>query len=311
MKLKYYDWCVFGFLAVAAFSGGFTVALLAAIAGLLYLIVRRYFSVSKTTGIAITPSALAESPPEMIEFFVHDSDKHDVVDRDTIELDVDINRRPAPGHFLLVTRFDRYRGKYEYEYKIDGTSVSLRVLNSYDDPSPANLEEEWKVRDGVVLESELRARDEAMKFKLGSMKFKLGSSILKSIDEDIASLKSQTEWQELTSWAFNGFKYFLLNRSLPALDARRYLRGELERLKLGIARATQEFAAYGVEPDPNPESIDGWRWIEGKKPEDAKIAEVVQPFWDKVKTGTFGITAEETGRDGRQLIVHLQKMLGE
>jgi hypothetical protein len=37
----------------------------------------------------------------------------------------------------------------------------------------------------------------------------------------------------------------------------------------------------------------------------------VQPFWEKVQTGAFGITAEETGRDGRQLIVDLQKLLGE
>ena len=293
MKLKYYDWFVFSFLAVLAVSvGSAIVALLAVIAALLYLIVRRYFSGSKTAGIAI-------SSPKDNEFVVSDSDKDGVVDRATIELDVDMNYRPAPGHFRLDTQFDLYRGKDEYEYKIDGTSVSLRVLNSRHEPSPDNLEEEWEVRDGVVLESDLRARDEAKKFKMGS------------IDEKIVGLKSATEWQELTSWGFNGFKYFLLKRRLPDPDARRYVRGELERLKLGIARATQEFATYGVEPDPNPESIDGWRWIEGKKPEDAKVAQVVQPFWDKVKTGAFGITSEETGRFGRQLIGDLQKMLGE
>jgi hypothetical protein len=289
MKLKFYDWFVFGLLAVAAFNGGSTVALLAVIAGLLYLIVRRYFSASKTAGIA-------RSRPEDNEFVVSNSEKDGVVDRATIELDVDMNYRPAPGHFRLDTRFDLYRGKDEYEYKIDGTSVSLRALNSRHEPDPDNLEEEWEVRDGVVLESDLRARDEAKKFKMGS------------IDEKIAGLKSATEWQELTSWAFNGFKYFLLSRRLPASDARRYLRGELERLKLGIARATQEFAAYGVEPDPNPESIDGWRWIGGKKPEDAKDN---TPFWDKVKSGALGITPEETGRFGREQIVELQKLLGE
>ena len=197
MKIKFYDWFVFAFLAVLAVSvGSAVVALLAVIAGLLYLVVRRYFSISKT-GIAI-------SRPEDNEFVVSDSDKDGVVDRATIELDVDINYRPAPGHFRLDTRFDLYRGKDEYEYKIDGTSVSLRVLNSRHEPSPDNPEEEWEVRDGVVLESDLRARDEAKKFKMGS------------IDEKIAGLKSATEWQELTSWAFNGFKYFLLSRRLPA-----------------------------------------------------------------------------------------------
>jgi hypothetical protein len=289
MKLEFYDWFVFGVLAVVAFNGGSTIALLAVIAGLLYLIVRRYFSGSKSAGIAI-------SHPEVTEFVVSDSHKDGIVDRETIELDVDINYRPAPGHFRLDTRFDVYGGKHEYEYKIDATSVSIRIVNSCHDPSPENLEDEWDVRDGVVLESDLRARNEAKKFKLGS------------IDEEIAALRSGTEWQELTSWAFNGFKYFLLNRSLPATDARRYLRQELERLKLGNARATQELAAYGIESDPSPESIDGWRWIGGKKPEDTTVT---RPFWDRVKSGALGITSEETGRYGRQLIVDLQKMLGE
>jgi hypothetical protein len=74
------------------------------------------------------------------------------------------------------------------------------------------------------------------------------------------------------------------------------------------AKATQEFAAYGIEPDPNPESIDGWKWIGGKKPEDAKDN---TPFWDRIKTGALGITQEETGRFGRKLILDLQKLLGE
>lgn len=289
MKLKVYDWLVFGLLAVAAVSGGSTVALLAVIAGLLYLIVRRYFSVSMTTGIAMRH-------PEDNEFVVRDSEKDGVVDRSIVEVDVDFRRRPAPGHFHVYSRFDLHSGNFEYEYKIEGTSVSIRLLNSRDDPSPDDLEEKWKVRDGVVLELDLRNRFEAKKFKWGS------------VEQDIADLKAQTEWQELKSWSFNGFKYFVLSRSLPVPDARRYLRQELERLKLGIARATQEYAAYGLEPDPDPESITGWRSIPGAKAEDQKDTQL---FWDRVNSGAFGITADETGRDGRQLILDLQKLLGE
>jgi len=289
MKLKFYDWFVVGLLAVVAISGGSTVALLAVITGLLYLIARRYFADSKTRGIVI-------SQPEENEFVLRDSNKDGVVDRAEIEMDVDINYRPAPGHFRLYSRFDLASGSSEYEYKVEGISVSVRLLNSFDEGESSNFEKEWEVRDGVVLESDLRTRFEAKKFKWGS------------IDEQIVEWKTRTEWAELKSLAFNGLKYFLLKRSLPVPEARRYLRHELERLKLGIARATQEYAAYGIEPDPDPESIDGWRWIGGKKPDDAKD---LQPFWDTVQSGAFGITAEETGRDGRQLILDLQKLLGE
>jgi len=287
MKLKFYDFFVFGVLSVVAVSGGAVVALLAVIAGLLYLLVRRYFSVFK--GITI-------STPRGTEFVVSSSNKGGFTDSAVIGLDVDFNDQPAPGHFRFDTQFDIYCASSEFEYKIDGTSVWIRLLSACNAPSPENPEDEWKVRDGVVLESDIRTRFERKKFKLGE------------IDEDIADLKSQTEWHELTSWGFNGFKYFILNRLLPAPDARRFLRQELERLKLGDARATHEYAAYGLEPDPDPESVTGWRWIGGKEPENAKDT---QPFWNMVQAGAFGITAGEVGRDGRKLISDLQKLLGE
>ena len=151
MKLKYYDWFVLAFLAAMAISGGSTVALLAVVVGLLYLIVRRYFSGSKTADITM-------SHPEEIEFVVRDSEKDGVVDRAIIELDVDIKYHPAPHHFSLYSRFDLYSGRSEYESKIDGTTVSIRLLNSRRDPAPEHRDEEWEVRDGVVLESDLRAR---------------------------------------------------------------------------------------------------------------------------------------------------------
>jgi hypothetical protein len=286
MKLKAYDWFVFGLLAVGAISGGSVVALLALGALGLYLIVRRYFHVSTTNGITITP-------PQDNEFIVSSPLKDGHAD---IELDVDINYRPAPRHFRFASRFYLESGKSEYEYRIEGTSVSVRLLNSFNCGESTKMEKEWEVRDGVVLESDLRARFEAKQFKL------------RPIDEDIEALKSQTQWWELTSGGFNGFKYFLLNRCLPVPDARRYLRQELERLKVGNARAIRELAGYGIEPDLNPESIDGWRYIGNKESENAKDT---QPFWKMVGSGALGITKVETGQYGRQLIRDLQKLLGE
>ena len=66
-------------------------------------------------------------------------------------------------------------------------------------------------------------------------------------DEIIARLKNQVEWQKLDSWGFRGFKFFLLSKKLPKRDARRFLRQELERLKVGTARFFQEAEKYGLE----------------------------------------------------------------
>jgi hypothetical protein len=286
MKLKFFDWVVFGALAAIAINSRPTVVLLAIITGLLYFIVRLYFSTSKRGVAALLP--------DNTEFIVHESDKHGVVDRSEVEVDVDINYLPAPHHFRLASRFDLGSSKSEYEYKIEGTSVYVRLLNDRNEGESSNFKEEWEVRDGVVLETDMRARFAAKEFKWGN------------IDEEIVALKKCTEWAELLSWSFNGLKYFLLKRNLPASDARRYLRQELERLKLGNSRAVQEFATYGIEPDPNPDSMNGWRVIEGIKPKDD-----IQPFWDMVKTGTLGVTPQEVGRDGQKLILDLQKLLGD
>src|SRR5271170_7334993 len=99
MKLRFYDWLVFSLLAVVAISGGSTVALLAVIAGLLYLIVRRYFYVPKVD--SIEAEGMTVRHPEDIEFVVRDSEKDDVVDRAVVELDVDFKHRPALGHFRM------------------------------------------------------------------------------------------------------------------------------------------------------------------------------------------------------------------
>jgi hypothetical protein len=289
MKLRFYDWIVFAVLVAVAVSHGTMIALLAAIVGLLYLIVRFYVSKSR-----VMPAATA-STEEDNEFVVSDSQKNGIVDAASITMDVDINYRPTPSHLRFGSRFDLEMWTGEYEYKIDGTSVSIRLLNSYNEGESSRMREEWEVRDGVVLESDIRARWEARKFKWGA------------IDDKIANLRNLTEWQALAPSSFNGFTYYLLNRALPAPEARRYLRQELERLKVGIAKATQEMAKYGLEPDPSPDSVDGLRWIGGHKPEEANA----DPFWDAVKSGAYGITNEEVGKGGTTLIARLQELLGD
>ncbi len=292
MKLKYYDWCVLGLLAALAIGRGFTVALLSVIAGLFYLFVRRY--AVKTNSDRLTNDSTVQRA-EDDEFTVHESHEHGYADYAIIAIDRDISYRPSPGHFRLDSRFDLASSTSEYEYKVDGTSVSIRLLNSYEDGESSHFKKEWGVRDGVVLESDLRSRWEAKELKF------------RSIDETIANLKGQVEWEALRNWSFNGFPYYVVNRALPAPDARRFLRQELERLKLGNARVNQEISKYGLEPDPSPQSTDGWRWIPGGNSEgiDQRL------FWDALRSGTFGVSEEETGKRGNGQILALQKILGD
>jgi hypothetical protein len=289
MKLKFFDWCVLAaFAAVLVFSKSLIATLLAVISGLLYLIGHRYLSSHKTE-VKATPN------PDDDEFVVRHSEEQGFVDEIVITVGVGIKYRPEPRHLLVRSRFDLGNSHADYEYKIDGTCVSVRLLNSYDNGESSGFKDEWEVRDGVVLESDIRARWDAQKFKIGD------------VETILTNYKKQIDWSVLSTWAYNGFVYFLILRSLPVPDARRYLRQELERLKLGNARVTKELATIGIEPDTDPKSIDGWRWIGGKEPEGVDS----KPILEKVNSGAFGVSREEVGRSGRELMAGLEKLLGD
>jgi|SRR5579864_1305878 len=163
-------------------------------------------------------------------------------DEDTnvsIELDVDISYRPCQNHFRLYSRFDTSVGECEYEYKIEGTDVLVRLVQ--DKNSNPGEPDYWDVRDGVVQETAIRERAGA--------RAKTGIRILdRPVEEEIEQLKRRTEWTLLSVTAWDGFPYFVLACNLPRSDARRYFRQELERLMHGEKVFIEAAAKLGYEP---------------------------------------------------------------
>ncbi len=196
---------------------------------------------------------------------------------------------PCPGirNFRLDSRYDTCFGKSLYEYRIDGTEVFFRLIE--DESEDIGRPKEQDVRDGVVQESAIRERSENKPY------------YVRKPDETIASLKQQVEWQKLDSWRFQGFKYFLLSKKLPKRDARRFLRQELERLKIGTAAFFKEAEKYGLEKDDN--SLDRLRFAEGKpRPTDEEIKKLFD------STESFGIKQLEFSW-GKKLTAQLEQLL--
>ena len=124
----------------------------------------------------------------------------------------------------------------EYEYRLEGTDVFVRKLHSYNEFM--NDPRLWKIRDGVVLETQLRSA---------------------GFEEDtIASLKKEVAWVNLPSTKWEGFKYFVVSENVPTPEARRFLRQEVERLRIGIAA----FEKLGVKPDIESVQKCGITWQE-------------------------------------------------
>jgi hypothetical protein len=157
-------------------------------------------------------------------------------------LDSDITFQARKNHFRLDSRFDTVSRDAEYEYKIDGTAVSVRLL--HESLEDIGLAKTWEVRDGVVQEADLRKR------------WKTEKGVLeRNVDEEISARKKSVEWCVLLPSYLNGLKYFILFKNLPRDDARRFFRQEIERLKLGSSRFIEEAAKVGFVHD---ETAD-WR----------------------------------------------------
>jgi hypothetical protein len=66
----------------------------------------------------------------------------------------------------------------------------------------------------------------------------------------------------MDSLSWHGLKYSILSKKLPQADARRYLREELERFKVGETGVFNEAEKYGLEPEES--SLDRFKLTEGK-----------------------------------------------
>jgi len=235
--------------------------------------------------------AKKNEPPAIVEdneFIIEDKDETIY----TAELDIGLDYRPMPNYFRTDYRHDTSQSKSLYEYRLEGTDVSCRLI--YDEYEDMGVPEQRDVRDGVVMESEMRKRDESKSPRLRS---------LSNVEDKITSLKKAVEWQKMEPLAFHGLKYFILAKKLPQADARRYLRQELERLKSGEIGFFKEAGKYGLEPDES--SPDRLKLMEGK-------SEPSTEDWKKLfaTSQTHGISDLEFSW-GKKLKGVLEKLLGD
>lgn len=229
---NYLDWIIGAALVVVAWDKGATVFLLAVIVGGLYFFARPHLFKNTSATISKSQAPAVDGEPDE---FVVDQDE----DRNcTIDVDVDLNYRPCKNHLRLYHRYDIFVSHSEYEYKVEGTDVSVRLLNNKnEDPDEP---EYWDVRDGVVQETTIRERKER--------ESEFAKSLGSSTDEMLEQLKKQTEWCNLFSTSWNGFKYYILSSTLPVADSRRYFRQEIERLTRSEKGVTEAAAKLGFEP---------------------------------------------------------------
>jgi hypothetical protein len=277
-KLTGWDALVGIVVALIAVNGGSLVWILCVLALFFWLRVRP---------VKITTVAKATEEPDNTFIVTDESDGGQSIDVDT-----DINHRPRKNHLRFYSHFDTRVDKSEYEYRIDGTDVYLRLLHDHGEDYSGGPEwEGWDVKDGVVLEADIRAQEEKKPLIYRSSEVRETR-----IAERIAQLKEQTEWAKLRGW--NGAVYFILSKNLPEPDARRFFRQELERLKKAVSSIEKELTRLGFEPGE-----DG-RW-------QLKESGTMPPEEDREKLwSSHGLSYNEFYA-APKLIKTLQGLLGE
>jgi hypothetical protein len=249
-------------------------------------VVARYYKTKKSKPPAVTNDN---------EFVIENRDKM----QHTAEIDVGLGYRSLPNHFRTVYRDDTFRAKSLYEYRLEGTDVLCRLIeDSHDD---IGIPRQYEVRDGVVLESDLRKRDTKRSFHITDVEDKIAD--LKELEDKIAELKKDAEWHKMESRTLHGLKYFIISKKLPQADARRYLRQELERLKAGEARFFKEAEKLGLEREEGSKYIDRLKVADGKT---APPEEEIRKLFESAES--FGITSVEFSW-GKEITGVLEKLL--
>ncbi len=149
------------------------------------------------------------------------------------------------------------------EYKISASPVELQMRTTELSHEPPK---EWSIKDGVVLESELRKN-----------KF--------NDEERINSLKKEVEWTKVSILGNPEVNLYILSKHPEIIskeDYRKFLRQSVEKLKLGVAKAQEavkddthglhfQTADYGnqiwylVDESDKKESEEHWKLPKEKR----------------------------------------------
>jgi hypothetical protein len=152
---------------------------------------------------------------------------------------------------------DVFYNKLVWEYKLstDPIKLQMRLIEKSFEPP-----EEYQVRDGVVLESEMQ---------------KEGGILAHRVEENIAGLKKMVEWEEidLTNGNF-AVNFWILSKHpdiIPADTYRKLVRQNIERIKSGVAKTENRIKTD--RPDLEVKSYDSGRGLDFVKNEQIKKEE--------------------------------------
>lgn len=203
--------------------------------------------------------------------------------------------RAIPSQRLL--KFHTHTPDYDFEsnstfeYKFEESQLLARLIEH---TSHHYTDIERHVKDGVVLESEIRKRAEGSSFRLTK------------VEDEIAKYTEQVQWQPFDRYDVRFFVMAQHPDLFPHRELRRLARLELERIKLATENVNQLAKKLGVEIE---ETSEGFSFMHPETGTEEMKTKAEQLFSDealKLLGTSFGELYI-----AKKMIADLQKLLGE
>lgn len=159
-----------------------------------------------------------------IEIFEEDGDNTLTFGDEDADFTIDVFPESKTYQSRLSLKGDVYYRTEQFEYRIktNPVKVETRLTERLDEPPP----DEYKVKDGVVLESDILKRGRISNGRVMNMTTDL-----------IKNLKKEIEWHE--DWIGNPVSMYILSKHpeiISAEDYRRYLRQLSEKIKNALLK---------------------------------------------------------------------------
>lgn len=128
-----------------------------------------------------------------------------------------------------------------FEYRFEGQLILARLLEKCTDHYG---KKDWDVRDGVVLESEIRERS------------KKSTLLMRTVEEVLAQDLVEVAWRPLEEHQVRFFVMLRHPDKFPVNEFRRQVRGELERIKVSTQKVLDVARSQGWEIAMTEEGVD-------------------------------------------------------
>lgn len=178
-----------------------------------------------------------------------------------------------------------------YEYRFEGGKLIARLI---EDSVEHYGKVEFKIKDNVVLESEIRSRDAEKKFKFGNL------------DEELKNLKEAVEWSEFRRY---DVRFFVMSRhpeTFPIIEFKKAVRQDLERVQSGVLNfvsVAKGLRVVVVETDQGIDFKDPEHFSDSEK-------DSVKALFKEESILKFGISLGEL-QSHKKIKGDLLKFLGE